>query len=185
MLGRLTEWLATSAQCEEAPEKVRFPLSLSAWLFFHSFLLDRVLSFLFWEKFFFKARCSLGRPSVVGIHPQKMHHPVPLSFFFFTIRVALSKVSFAPLRVRSFVRSFGCVGLLSLQGKKREREKERMVGKKRVCVCIFSHLRELLALTHVEEPTRERKKIIKNEHREFVRVIKRICTHTQTTGIHD
>ena len=52
MLGRLTEWLATSAQCEEAPEKVRFLLSQSD--FFRSFLLDHhVLSFLFWEKFFF------------------------------------------------------------------------------------------------------------------------------------
>jgi len=110
--------------------------SLSVWLFFHSFLLERVLSFLFWEKFFFKARCSLGRPSVVGIHPQKMHHPVPLSFSFLQ-SAWRSRRSLLPLF--AFVRSFGCVGLLSLQGIKERKRKGANGGKKTsVCVYIFA-----------------------------------------------
>ena len=154
MLGRLTEWLATSAQCEEAPEKVRFPLSQPA--FFHSFLLDRVLSFLFWETFFLKRD---ARVVLVGRDPPtKMHHPVPRSFSFFIIRAALSKVSFAPLRVRSFVR----MRWSSISPRyKREKEKRSEWWEKNEDVCIFSHHRELHTHTHVEEPTRERKKIMK------------------------
>jgi hypothetical protein len=127
MLGRLTEWLATSAQCEEAPEKVRFPPSQPD---FFSFFSSRTRSLFFiLGEIFFKAR------SFVGGRDPSTHKRciIPfLSLFSFLQSAWRSRRS--PLPLFAFVRSFGCVGLLSLQGKKREREKERMVGKKRVCV---------------------------------------------------
>ena len=77
MLGRLTEWLATSAQCEEAPEKVRFLLSRSDC--FRSFLLDPNTFSLFFilGEIFYALGSSVGRDP-----PAKMHRPVPLSFSF-------------------------------------------------------------------------------------------------------
>ena len=50
-------------------------------------------------------------------------------------------------------------------------------------MCVYIFAPSGASHRHVEEPTRERKKIVKNEHREFVRVIK--CSHTPTTGTHD
>ena len=89
-----------------------------------------------------------------------------LFFLFYNPRGALEGI-LCPSS-RSFVRSFGCVGLLSLQGKKREREAN---GGGKTSVCVYFRTIGNFTHTHVEEPTRKRKKNHKKMNTESLFVL--------------